>query len=175
MRTPFLGSVLAGAAGLVLLTLAAPAAALPLDGPLPIIQRPKFDPQTEFQAGMAASASGNYVEAKRRFQNVLSVSPDHPATLYQLGLVETRLGDLKSAAKDYERALHGRPDMFEAVLALAVVDAKLGWADKARVQLVRLERYKKTCAGACAQAGAIDAAINTVETRLAAPSKPPGG
>jgi tetratricopeptide (TPR) repeat protein len=173
-----LDHVMASAAGMALLALAGLAAALPLDGPLPVIQRPKFDPQSEFQAGMAASASLNYAEAKRHFQNVLAVSPDHPATLYQLGLTEEKLGDLRSAAKDYEAALRAKPGMVEAVLALAVTDARLGRTDQARVQLVKLKRYQQTCAGACAQASDIDAAVSTVETSLAAPAQPakaPGG
>jgi tetratricopeptide (TPR) repeat protein len=165
------GHFVASAAGVALLALAGSAAALPMEGPLPVIQRPKFDPASEFQAGMAAEAKGDYAEAKRHFQNVLSISPDHPATLYQLGLTEQKLGDLKSAAKDYEAALHARPGMVEAVLALAVTDAKLGRTDQARMQLVKLKHYQQTCAGACAQAGDIDAAVHTVETSLAAPAR----
>lgn len=162
------------AAGAGLLVLSASAAwGLPLDGPIPIIKHPKFEPTAEFQAGMAAMADEKYADAKVHFENVLSVSPGHPGTLYQLGLAEQELGDLKSAARDYQAALRAKPGLFDAVLHLGVVDAKLGRADEARVQLVRLQHFSQTCAGACAQAGEIAAAITEIQSVLP-PEKAPG-
>jgi tetratricopeptide (TPR) repeat protein len=149
-----------------MLACAAAAQAQPLAGSLPIIKHPKFEPMAEYHAGMAAMADQKYAEAKTHFENVLSVSPGHPLTLYELGAAEAALGDLKAAAKDYQAALRAQPDMFEAVLGLAVADAQLGRADQARLQLVKLKHYQQTCAGACAQAGEIDAAITQVQSAL---------
>jgi tetratricopeptide (TPR) repeat protein len=173
MRGPWPFVLLAG------LLLAVPVAhvawSFPLDGSLPIIHRPKFDPQSEYAAGMAAMAEPDYRGAKDHFEHLLTVSPDHPLALYELGRAEAALGDLKGAARDYQAALRSNPNLFEAVRQLALTDARLGRDDQARVQLVRLKRFEQTCASACAQAADITAAIAEVETSLSAQAKSPAG
>jgi len=164
----------------VLLALSAASGArpAPLDGPLPIIQRPKFDPQSEYTAGMAALADQKYRDAKGHFEHVLSVMPDHPRALFGVGVAEAALGDLKGAIRDYQAALRSEPNLIDAWRQLALTNAKLGRDDQARVQLARLKRFAETCASACPQAADIAASITEVETTLAAqpgPAKTPAG
>jgi len=165
--------------GILLALSAAPdASSAPLDGPLPIIQRPKFDPQSEYVAGMAALADQNYRDAKSHFEHVLSVMPNHPRALYGVGVAEAALGDLKGAARDYQAALKSEPNLIEALHQLALTDARLGRDDQARLHLARLKGFAQTCAQACPQAAAIAAAITEVQSTLSeqpAPPKAPAG
>jgi tetratricopeptide (TPR) repeat protein len=145
---------------------------VPLDGPLPIIQRPKFDPQSEYIAGMAALAGQNYRDAQSHFEHVLSVMPNHPRALYGVGVAEAALGDLKGAARDYQAALKSEPNLIDALHQLALTDARLGRDDQARLHLARLKGFAQTCASACAQAVDIAAAIGDVEAALSAQPAP---
>lgn len=178
MRTSGSRSILLSTSVVLALLAASAARPAPLDGPLPIIQRPKFDPQSEYTAGMAALADQNYRDAKSHFEHVLSIMPNHPRALYGAGVAEAALGDLKGAARDYQNALRSEPNLVDAWHQLALTNAKLGRDDQARLQLARLKRFAETCASACPQAADITAAIVEVETTLAAqptPAKTPAG
>jgi tetratricopeptide (TPR) repeat protein len=159
-------------AGILLALSASGAGAMPLDGSLPIIKRPKFDPQSEYTAGMAALTDQNYRDAKSHFEHVLSVMPDHPRALYGVGVAEAALGDLKGAVRDYQNALRSEPNLIDAWRELALTNARLGRDDQARQQLARLKRFAQTCASACPQATDITAAIAKVETTLSSTSEP---
>ncbi len=171
-RAVFLAGVVLG------LSAASSAWPLPLDGSLPVIQRPKFDPQSEYTAGMAALADQKYRDAKSHFEHVLSIMPGHPRALYGVGVAEAALGDLKGAARDYQAALKSEPNLIDALHQLALTDARLGRDDQARLHLATLKRFAQTCASACPQAADIAAAITEVETTLSAqpaPAKAPAG
>ena len=165
------------AAFLLALSAGAGARSMPaMDGPLPIIHRPKFDPQSEYTAGMAALADQKYRDAKSHFEHVLATNPDLPRALYGVGVAEAALGDLKGAARDYQKALRSDPNLIAALHQLALTDAKLGRNDQAQLHLDRLKKFAVTCASACAQAADINAAIAEVETSLSAPAaKSPAG
>jgi len=178
MRARETRRIKAMAGALLIASLATAASAGPLDGSLPIIQRSKYDPQTEFQAGMAALSDQKFAEAKSDFEHVLSVAPDHPAALYEVGVAEAALGDLKGAARDYASALKSNPNLIEALRQLALTNVRLGREDQARQQLARLKHFAVTCASACLQAKEISDGIAEVEAGLsapAAPAKPPAG
>jgi tetratricopeptide (TPR) repeat protein len=149
----------------------------PTGGPITIIQRSKYDPQTEYQAGMAALADQKYRDAKSHFEHVLSVSPTHAHALYEVGFAEANLGDMRAAARDYASALRSDPNLIDALHQLALTEARLGREEQARTDLAKLKHFEMTCASACAQASDITAAIAEVETTLAAPSpsKSPAG
>jgi len=163
---------------LLALASASGARAQPLNGSLPIIQRPKFDPQTEYLAGMTALADQKYRDAKSHFEHVLSIMPEHPRALYGVGVAEAALGDLNGAVRDYQAALRSEPNLIDAWRQLALTNARLGRDDQARVQLARLKRFAETCASACPQAADISASITEVETTLSGQptmAKTPGG
>jgi tetratricopeptide (TPR) repeat protein len=174
--TPPFAVVLGGA---LLALLATPdARSMPRDISVSVVQKPKFDPQSEYMAGMASLADQNYRDAKSHFEHVLTIMPDHPRALYGVGVAEAALGDLKGAARDYQAALRSEPNLIDAWRQLALTNARLGRADQARVQLARLKRFAETCASACPQASDISASITEVETTLSGQptmAKTPGG
>ena len=57
--------------------------------------------EAHFYAGMAEEHLGNIVEAKKQFQQVLSIQPSHPATMFELGVIANREGNQSEVDKTH--------------------------------------------------------------------------
>lgn len=134
----------------------------------PSMSAPQFDAAAEYRKGMEALQANRFAEAKRAFDNVLSVAPRDPNTNYLAGLANAGLNDLKGARKHYEKAVKADKDMVLAHRELAITYAKLGERPKAEAELAILTQLNTACAGSCEKAADLGAAIAAVQAALAA-------
>ena len=70
--------------------------------------------------GIAGGMLPNLEEAKRQFEKVLEVNPDHVGASFQLGIVELRLGQFSEAAERFASIIPHYPQHFEAQYQLGV-------------------------------------------------------
>ncbi len=99
--------------------------------------------------GIAGGMLPNLEEAKRQFEKVLEVNPDHVGASFQLGIVELRLGQFSEAAERFASIIPHYPQHFEAQYQLGVA-------------YLRSQNYRK----------AIPALKEALKIR---PGKPPNG
>ena len=159
----------------LLITLAIPPAAFAASGgggansseAAPSATAPNFDPAAEYRAGIEALQAQRFAEAKRAFGHVLDVAPRDANTNFLAGLADAGLGDLANARKHYEKAVKADKDLILAHRELAITYAKLGDRAKAEAQLATLNRLNASCAGSCAKAAELTAAIASVQAALA--------
>jgi Tfp pilus assembly protein PilF len=171
MFTPFAtrSALLAGA---VLVLIAAPQIVMASGGGggggggMPSMEAPAYDPVVEYQNGVTALKGGDYRAAERDFDHVLDVAPKNVDALFLMGLARSGKGDLKGAERSYEKALKFDPQQIPARRELAVTWAKLGQADKAKTELATLQARSDACAGTCADAADLKAAIDAVGAAL---------
>jgi tetratricopeptide (TPR) repeat protein len=129
---------------------------------------PEFDAAAEYRSGIAALQANRYADAKRAFGRVLSVAPRDANTNYLAGLADAGLNDLGNARKHYEKAVKADKDMVLAHRELAITYGKLGERPKAEAELALLNQLNTACAGSCAKAADLSAAIAAVQAALAA-------
>ncbi len=135
----------------------------------PSMSVPDYDPAAEYRTGIEALQAQRYQEAKRAFDRVLKVAPADANTNYLAGLAAAGLDDLKASRKYYERALRADKEMIPVRRELGLTYAKLGEKEKADAQLASLKAMQDKCAGACAKAAEIGAAIQALTAALGAP------
>jgi tetratricopeptide (TPR) repeat protein len=129
---------------------------------------PQFDAAAEYRSGIEALQASRFADAKRSFAHVLEVAPRDANTNYLAGLADAGLNDLKNASKHYEKAVKADKDMVLAHRELAITYAKLGERPKAEAELAALTQLNTACAGSCAKAADLGAAITAVQAALAA-------
>ncbi|MET1111983.1 MAG: tetratricopeptide repeat protein [Allosphingosinicella sp.] len=134
----------------------------------PSMSAPDYDPAAEYRNGIEALQAQRYQEAKRAFDKVLKVAPGDANTNYLAGLASAGLNDLKSSRKYYERALRADKDMILVRRELGLTYARLGEKEKADAQLAALKAMQDKCAGACAKAADLGAAVQALTAALAA-------
>lgn len=130
---------------------------------------PRYDPAEEYQKGIEALQAENYQDADRAFGRVLQATPRDANSNLMAGLARAGLGKLKDARRYYEKAAKYDDSLILAHRELGVAWARLGEADKAQTVLDDLKQRAATCAGTCAQAADLEAAIPAVEAALGAP------
>lgn len=138
-------------------------------GSSPSMSAPDYDPAAEYRAGVEALQAQRYQDAKRAFDKVLKVAPGDANTNYLAGLAAAGLDDLKASRKYYERALKADKEMIPVRRELGLTYARLGEKEKADAQLAALKSMQDKCAGACAKAADIGAAIQALTAALGAP------
>jgi tetratricopeptide (TPR) repeat protein len=136
-------------------------------GEMPSISTPQYDPAVEYQKGVAALNASRFAEARRAFDNVLSVAPKDANSAFLAGLASDSLDKPKDAKRYYERAVRNDGERVDAHRGLALALVKLADRPKAQVQLDWLTAKATVCAGKCANSAAIDAAIKDIQTAMA--------
>ncbi|HET9638067.1 MAG TPA: tetratricopeptide repeat protein [Allosphingosinicella sp.] len=135
----------------------------------PSMSAPDYDPAAEYRNGIEALQAQRYQDAKRAFDKVLKVAPGDANTNYLAGLAAAGLNDLKASRKYYERALRADKEMIPVRRELGLTYARLGEKEKADAQLAALKAMQDKCAGACAKAADLGAAIQAIAAALGAP------
>ena len=150
-------------------------------GGMPMSSAPQYDPVVEYQKGIDALRASQFADAKRAFDHVLSVVPRDANSAFLAGTASDGLNKPKDAKRYYEKALRNDGHRIDAQRALALDLVKLGERDKAQAQLVALNSAGTSCAGTCANAAEIAAAMRDVAAALAGQTVsfrmalPPGG
>ena len=136
-------------------------------GEMPSMSAPQYDPAVEYQKGVAALNGSRFAEARRAFDNVLAVAPKDANSAFLAGVASDALDKPKDAKRYYERAVKNDGERVDAHRGLALALVKLADRPKAQAQLDWLTAKATACAGTCANAAAIDAAIKDIQTALA--------
>jgi len=135
----------------------------------PFPEHPAYDPNVEFQKGLAAYKAGDYAKAKWEFDRVLYLAPTNADALFAEGMAEVGLGDLAGAAQAYSQALKWSPKQINAARELAITEAKLGKDDQAAAQLAALKAWAARCGAGCREANELNSAIDAVQAVLPPP------
>lgn len=135
-------------------------------GEMPSASIPQYDPAVEYRKGTDALTASRFAEARRAFDNVLSVAPRDANSAFLAGTASDALDKPKDARRYYERAVRSDGDRVDAHRALALVLVKLGDRPKAQAQLDWFTARATACAGHCANATAIDAAIHDINAAM---------
>lgn len=134
---------------------------------MPSSSAPEYDPVVEYQKGIEAYQAKDFKKAVSAFRHVVSVVPTHAPAQYLLGASYIGQGDYKHAIKPLEAALKADPNLIDAQRDLALSYLQQGDAAKAAVQHDALAARKTACAGTCADAAQIDAALGAIDAAMA--------
>ncbi len=139
-------------------------------GQVPSVSEPQYNPAEEYEKGQADFQAGRFKDAAREFEHVTDATPRVASAWYMLGLARARAGDAKGATKALATAIKrdGEPVAPHRDYALALIASKQ--ADKANAELTALKARAGQCGDACPQAGELKAAIDAIQTALAAPT-----
>jgi tetratricopeptide (TPR) repeat protein len=135
----------------------------------PSLSVPRYDPAEDYKKGLEALKAEKFEDADRAFGRVLQVAPRDANSNLLAGMARAGLGNLKDARRFYEKATRFDDNLILAHRELGITCAKLGETDKARAVLDDLKQRAAKCAGTCAQATDLKAAIPAVEAALGAP------
>jgi Flp pilus assembly protein TadD len=140
---------------------------------MPSASGPAYDPVAEYQTGVAALRGSDFKTAEKAFGHVLEVNPKDANTLFLMGVTKTGKGDLKAAQKFYEKSVKADPSLVASHRELAVTDLKLAQPDKAKAERDLLQAQADACAGTCAQAADLKAALAAIDAAAAPPAADP--
>ncbi len=138
----------------------------------PSMSSSRIDPVKRYQQGTELLKAGNYKQAEKAFDDVLDVAAKDANTNYMMGLTQIGQQDFNSARKYFRNAVKYDGNNATARGWLGAVEAKQGDAGKAAEQKTALEAMKAKCAGTCAEAKFIDAAITQIDAAVANPAGP---
>lgn len=116
-----------------------------------------------FNRGIDALDARKYAEADAAFGAVLSVKPDDWEAAYRRGQAQQALGNLAGAKASFETTLRIQPGVVDAKGRLGAIEKKLGNAQAAADYRAQLIESQQRCAGACAGAKQIDAALAMID------------
>lgn len=131
-----------------------------------------IDPAKRYAQGVDLLKAGNYKQAERAFDDVLDVAGKDPNANYMMALTQVGQQDFNNARKYLRNAVKFDGNHALARGWLGAIEAKLGDAGKAGEQKTALEGLKAKCAGTCAEAATIDAAIARVDAAIGNPAGP---
>ena len=132
-------------------------------GSAPSSSGPSYDPVEEYQSGVQFLQSGEYSKAERAFKRVTKVAKKDANTRYMLGLAHLGQEEYKAAAKSFERAVRYDAKLYQAHGKLAATYLQLEQSEKADGVIADLNAASEACAGTCAEADKIAAALAEVE------------
>jgi tetratricopeptide (TPR) repeat protein len=132
----------------------------------------RVDPVKRYAQGAELLKAGNYKQAEKAFDDVLDVAAKDANTNYMMGLTQIGQQDFNSARKYFRNAVKYDGNNATARGWLGAVEAKQGDTGKAAEQKAALEAMKVKCAGTCAEAKFIDAAIAQIDAAVANPAGP---
>jgi len=130
------------------------------------------DPAKRYSQGLEYLKAQNYKQAEKAFDDVLDVAGKDANANFMMALAQVGQQDFSNARKYLRNAVKYDANHAMARGWLGAVEAKQGDAGKAAEQKTALEGLKAKCAGACAEAAAINAAIAQVDAAIANPSAP---
>ncbi|WP_202189282.1 MULTISPECIES: tetratricopeptide repeat protein [Sphingomonas] len=177
MRSINLATLLSvgGGLGLALLPATArancsPSVRTPAPGGAPItdIGGEQFNPQAEYQLGLAAFNKGDFRRANSAFSRLLPYAPKAPELLYLLGASRAGLGNHKGAVKMLEKAVKLAPDLIVAQRDLAISYAKMGSTAEAQTMLAQLKAKASACGADCDSGAELTAAVAQVQAAMPA-------
>lgn len=133
---------------------------------MPSASAPEYDPVVEYRKGIEAFQAKEFKKAVTAFRHVVAVAPTHAPAQYLLGASYIGQGDYKHAIKPLEAALKADPAMIDAQRDLALSYLQQGEAAKATTQREALLARKTACAGTCAEAAQLDAAVAAIDAAM---------
>ena len=86
--------------------------------------------------GEKAIASGNYMQARKDFSQILSRHPNHPKANHYMGVVLEKLNDTRNAESYYRKAISIAPDLVDSVMNLSALLIDAGEYEEAEAILV---------------------------------------
>lgn len=131
----------------------------------------RIDPAKRYAQGVDLLKAGNFKQAEKAFDDVLSVAAKDPGTNYMMSLAQIGQQDFNNARKYLRNAVKYDGANAAARGWLGAIEAKLGDAGKAAEQKTALEAAKATCAGACPEAKTIDQAIARIDLYVGNPAE----
>jgi len=132
----------------------------------------RADPAKRYSQGLEFLKAQNYKQAEKAFDDVLDAAGKDANANFMMALAQIGQQDFGNARKYLRNAVKYDANHAMALGWLGAVEAKQGDAGKAAEQKTALEALKVKCAGACAEAAAINAAIAQVDAAIANPSAP---
>jgi tetratricopeptide (TPR) repeat protein len=130
------------------------------------------DPAKRYAQGVEFLKASNFKQAERAFDDVLDVAGKDANANYMMALSQVGQQDFGNARKYLRNAVKYDANHALARGWLGAVEARQGDAGKAAEQKTALEGLKAKCAGTCAEAATIDAAIGRIDAAVANPSAP---
>jgi Flp pilus assembly protein TadD len=127
---------------------------------------PMYNPNEEYQKGLAALRAQDFKSAVTAFDHVISVVPKDSNTWTLMGLSKAGSGDQRGAKSAFEKAVRFNGDNVIAHGELGVTDAKMGDKAKAQAELDWLKKKSDACAGSCKEAGDLKTEIAKLEAAL---------
>jgi tetratricopeptide (TPR) repeat protein len=103
--------------------------------------QPKLDEL--YKNGMEAFNKGDYKNAERFFQQILSINPSFADIQNKIGIIYNQTNRLEMAAMAFEKALELNPGYTEASLNLAITYSDLGKYEQAREVFENASRFSE--------------------------------
>lgn len=125
-----------------------------------------YNPNDEYQKGIAALRANNFNAAVTAFDNVISVVPTDSNTWTLIGLSKSGAGDQRGARTAFEKAVRFNRDNVIAHGELGVIEAKSGDKARAKKQLEWLQSKDAECSGNCKGARDLSTEIAKVQAAL---------
>jgi tetratricopeptide (TPR) repeat protein len=137
---------------------------------MPSQAAPQYDPVQEYQNGVNFMQAGNYRNAARAFQRVVSAQPDQASAWFMLGQARAAQNDWRGARGAYQRAIREDADPVAPHRELGLAAVRLRDTNTANAQLAWLQQRQTACAGTCAEAADLTAAVTALQAAMAAPA-----
>jgi tetratricopeptide (TPR) repeat protein len=139
---------------------------------MPSASGKQVDPAKRYAEGVAFLQAKDFKKAQKAFDDVLDVAAKDPNSNFMMSLALIGQDNAKDARKYLRNTVKYDAKHVLGRGWLGAVEAKLGDAGKANEQKTALVEMKTACAGACPDAGKIDAAIAQIDAAVATPSAP---
>lgn len=129
-----------------------------------------MDPTALYKRAVEYIQAKDYTRAVSLLRDVLASRDSDPASNYMMGIAQIGLNDLAEARRYLSSAISEKPDLAEALGRLSYVETRLGATADAQKHRDDLVALRTKCAGACAEAAAIDSAITVADAAAARPA-----
>jgi tetratricopeptide (TPR) repeat protein len=129
-----------------------------------------IDPTALYRQAVDYIQAKDFNRAIFLLRQVLERREGDPASNFMMGVAQLGLNDLAEARRFLVRAVSEKPDFADALGRLGWVEARLGNGAEAQKRRAVLAGLKTSCAAACPEAAAIDAAIATIDSAAPRPA-----
>jgi Flp pilus assembly protein TadD len=125
-----------------------------------------YNPNEEYQKGLAALRAQDFKAAVIAFDHVISVVPKDSNTWTLMGLSMSGAGDQRGAKGAFEKAVRFNGDNVIAHGELGQTWATLGDKARAQKELEWLQKKSAACAGTCKESGDLSSEIAKLKAAL---------